>query len=256
MKKSLYGLVCFFYASASAWTQTQPAIEVLRIIQEPRPHLPPQRVGVGNCYGVSAAQSVEELATIRVSIPGPSERTAEHLAKEKAGEIGANCLFPLNEAGEDNMRAPVQRVYKALRVTIPAGSYQIPASPGDFPKAASSPKGSFQAAEFRPLKPPEKHSAHLGWLSGKGVEKYEVVINTAGIEPSVWDDVLKDVKEFFPEAEAVKLRQAGERGAIVGIDIARLKVYEFKSGRAAAGKASSKREPAVGEIEPIKEAYE
>lgn len=253
MKKSLYGPLFFFCAAAPAWAQTQPAIEVVRIVQGARPHLPPQRVAVGNCYGLSGEQKAEELATIKVSIPGPSERTAEHLAKEKAGEIGANCLFPLNEAGEDNLRAPVQRVYKAIRVTIPAGSYQIPASPGDFPKAAPAPKGSFQAAGFRPLKPPEKHSAHLGWLSGKGVEKYEVVINTAGIEPSVWDDVLKDVKEFFPGGEAVKLQQAGERGAIVGIDISRFKIHEFKSGRPAAGKASNERAPAATEMEQIKE---
>lgn len=253
MKKSLYGLLFLFCAVATARAQTQPVVEVDRIISAPRPHLPPQRVGVGNCYGLSAAQSVEELATIKVSIPGPSERTAEHLAKEKAGEIGANCLFPLREAGEDNMRAPVQRVYKALRVTIQAGSYQIPASPGDFQKAAPAPKGSFQAAGFQPLKPPEKHSAHLGWLSGKGVEKYEIIINTAGIEPAVWENIIKDVIEFFPEGEAVKLRQAGQNGAIVGIDLAKFKVYQLKAGRLNPGELSKEQEPAGTVLEPVKE---
>ena len=253
MKKFLYGFLFFFCACAAAGAQSLPVVAVNRIISEPRPHLPPQRVGVGNCYGLPAAQQTEELATIKVSIPGPSERTAEHLAKEKAGEIGANCLFPLREAGEDNMRSPVQRVYKALRVTIPAGAYQIPASPGDFPRAAPASKGSFQTVGFRTLKPPEKHSAHLGWLSGKGIEKYEVIINTAGIEPAVWEDIVKDVTEFFPEGEAGKLWQAGQSGAIVGIELTKFKVYELKAGRAAPVNIPKAREPAVTALEPVKE---
>ena len=250
MKKSFYGSLFFFCACAPAAAQSLPVVEVNRIISEPRPHLPPQRVGVGNCYGLSGEQRAEELATIKVSLPGPSERTAEHLAKEKAGEIGANCLFPLREAGEDNMRSPVQRVYKALRVTIPAGAYQIPASPGDFPRAAPSPKGSFQATGFRALKPPEKHSAHLGWLSGKGIEKYEVIINPAGIEPAVWADIIKDVTEFFPEGETGKLRQAGQSGAIVGIDLVKFKVYEVKAGQSVPGVIAKERESAVTVVEP------
>jgi len=253
VKRSFCGFLFFFCACGRAAAQSLPVVEVDRIISESRPHLPPQRVATGNCYGLAGEQQTEELATIKVSIPGPSERTAEHLAKEKAGEIGANCLFPLRGAGEDNMRSPVQRVYKALRVTVPYGPYQIPASPDAFPKAPPAPKGSFQAVEFRPLKPPEKHSAHFGWLSGKGVEKYEIIINTAGIEPAVWENITKDVTEFFPEGEAVKLRQAGQSGAIVGIDLTKFKVYELKAGRPASGGLSMQLESGITVLEPVKE---
>ena len=63
-------------------------------------------------------------------------------------------------------------------------------------------------------------------------------------------DIIKDVTEFFPEGETGKLRQAGQSGAIVGIDLVKFKVYEVKAGRVAPVAILKNRESGVTVVEP------
>ncbi|MDQ7774041.1 MAG: hypothetical protein RDU13_11040 [Elusimicrobiales bacterium] len=225
MKPSL-SLLALLFCPAPAEAQTRPLVEVAPAAKAaPRPHLAPQRVGVGDCYGVPGAE-LEELAFIRVTLPGAWERTAEHLAKEKAGELGANCLLPAGGGGLDNMRGPAQRAYKAYRVTVPMGPYQVPAPPESLPAAGggvTGPAGRFQSAGFRQLTPPAEHSAHLGWLGSAAVVVHLVAIDPAAAGAELWGDILKDAEEYFPAAEAAVLAAAKNRTA-VGIDLINLSV--------------------------------
>lgn len=233
--KAYWFLSLFTLCAAAGPAQARPLVEVLPSAAGAggRPHLPPQRVGVGDCYGAPAAQQQEELALIKVTIPGPWPRSAEHLAKEKAGELGANCLLPVGAAGEDNMRSPVQRTYKAYRVMVPMGAYQVPAPPDSFPPASpsASSAGFFQSPGFRKLTPPEEHSAHLGWTVGTALEEHWVDIDTAVAGPEVSSGIWKDVEEFFPAAEYAKLKSAFRDRVIVRIDLVNFRVSELKKER-------------------------
>lgn len=220
---SLLALLC---CAAPGAAQTRPLVEVVPAAKAaPRPHLAPQRVGVGDCYEVPGAE-LEELAFIRVTLSGPWERTAEHLAKEKAGELGANCLLPAGGGGTDNMRGPAQRAYKAYRVTVPMGPYQVPAAPESLPAlpAAGPGAGNFQTAGFRQLTPPAEHSAHLGWLGSAATVEHLLAIDPATAGAELWDDILKDAEEYFPAAETARLRAAGESRTAAGLDLVNLSV--------------------------------
>lgn len=233
--KAYWLLSLFTLCAAAGLAQARPLVEVLPTAAgaDGRPHLPPQRVGVGNCYGAPAAQQQEEIAFIKVTIPGPWARSAEHLAKEKAGELGANCLLPVGAAGEDNMRSPVQRSYKAYRVTVPMGAYQVPAPPDSFPAAPPSagPAGFFQSPGFRKLTLPEEHSAHLGWTGGAALEEHWVDIDTAAAGPEVLSGILKDAEEFFPPAEYARLQLGVGNRAVVRIDLVNFRVSELEQER-------------------------
>lgn len=226
MRAPAGALLLLACAAAPAAAQNSPVVAVTPLLKEARPHLAAQRVGVGNCYGVASAASTELIATIKVTLPGPYERTAEHLAKEKAGELGANCLLPEGAAGEEGTRYPVQRSYKALRVLVPFGAYQVPASPGDFPAPPAAPSGAFQPPGFKELKPPPAHPAHLGWVGGKAVREHAVVIAPAATEPQVWADIVKDAEEYFPPADYALLLRAAGKDVPVRLDLVNFTISE------------------------------
>lgn len=226
MRPAAWALLLLACAAASAAAQQAPVVTVTRILKEARPHLAAQRVGVGNCYGVASAASTELIATIKVTLPGPYERTAEHLAKEKAGELGANCLLPEGAAGEDSARYPVQRAYKALRVLVPFGAYQVPASPGDFPAPPAAPTGSFQAPGPKEFRPPPEHQAHLGWTTGKAALEHTVIIDPATAGPEVWAEIVKDAQEYFPPEDYARLQRAAAKGVPVRLDFVNFTISE------------------------------
>lgn len=210
--------------AAPAGAQSQPVVEIIPISAEKRSRLPQQRIGVGDCYAVAGSQR-EELAVIQVLVRGPLERSAEHLAKEKAGELGANCLYPLNAFGADNASYPVRRNYRALRVTVQSGAYRAPASPETIASAGSaSAAGALPSlSDFPKLKvpviirPAESHNGHLGWVFGGGVLSHEVIVDFSKSEEAIRKDLLKDIEEYFSDAEyrrMLKAAEAGERSRI------------------------------------------
>lgn len=225
MRAPAGALLLLACAAAPAAAQNSPVVAVTPLLKEARPHLAAQRVGVGNCYGVASAASTELIAAIKVTLPGPYERTAEHLAKEKAGELGANCLLPEGGAGEEG-RYPVQRSYKALRVLVPSGAYQVPASPGDFPAPPAAPAGSFKAPAPKEFKPPPEHSAHLGWTAGRAAREHTVIIDPSAVEPEIWADIVKDAQEYFPPEDYARLQRAAGKGIPVRFDFVSFTITE------------------------------
>ena len=224
--KLLAGALLLVCTAMPAAAQHTPVVAVTPLFKEARPHMAAQRVGVGNCYGVAAAASTELIAAIKVTLPGPYERTAEHLAKEKAGELGANCLLPEGAAGEDGGRYPVQRSYKALRVLVPFGAYQVPASPGDFPAPPAAPTGVFQAPGFKEFRPPPEHPAHLDWAAGKAAREHAVIIDPAATETEVWAEIVKDAQEYFPQPDYARLLHAARKGIPVRLDFLNFTISE------------------------------
>lgn len=212
--------------AGDAQAQTRPMIEIVPISTEKRPKLALQRVGVGDCYGVTGSQR-EEIALIQITVRGPWERTAEHLAKEKAGEAGANCLYPLYSAGEDNSSYPVRRNYRALRVTVPAGAYRAPASPDAIAPMGKSASADLPSlSEFPKLKVPEiraaeSHNGHLGWALGSGVVSHEVTIDFGKTDAPMRADILKDIEEYFPENDYRRLSEAADRGGQSRVELPR-----------------------------------
>jgi hypothetical protein len=234
MKRAVFGaLICAYSTLLVPLVQAQPKpfVEIIPILNEKRPKLITQKVGLGDCYGLSSAQR-EELAIIRVLIPGPLERTAEHLAKEKAGEMGANCLYPLYAAGEESVSYPIQRTYRALRVTIPSGPYRVPAAPDSIPSLESA-DGSYKLQAFAPLKAPKiaeskRHSCHLGWLFGGGVTLHEVGITTSRATPALRRDILKDFDEYFSDVERETWLRTIDAGGSVRVDLLQAKVTALR----------------------------
>ncbi|MHB0996009.1 MAG: hypothetical protein ACYC2I_06545 [Elusimicrobiales bacterium] len=216
MKPYLLGLLLIM--PPAVFGQAEPKVEISMIADGPRYHLALQRVAVGDCQAAPGPAQKEELAVVRVTVPLKWKRTAEHLAREKAAEIGANCLVPLYSSGEDYVSYPVRREYRAFRVV--SGPYNAPVGPESIPAAAGgnrSPGPSGRMA-FRPLKPPEKRDV-LAWLAGKGVARNEIVVDLRLAGPDTLRDIGKDIEEYFPASEYAVFRKAAEEKRLIRIDL-------------------------------------
>lgn len=216
-------------AASWAWGQYQPEVEVTQILKEKRPHMLASNVAVADCYTstLPGAQR-EEVALVKVTIRGPWERSAQHVASEKAGELGANCLLTVASFGKDNEQYPVQRSYKAFRVTVPYGPWRVPASPASLASAPSATGPRSAGFDFpQPIlkvpviekKPSETHGDHLSRAMGDAVYVHEVVLDPSRADPETWADVVQDVREYFGEAEAEKLARLVAAGRTVRIDL-------------------------------------
>ncbi len=212
-------------AASRARGQYPPEVEVVPILKEKRPHLLASQVAVADCYasGLSGAQR-EEVASVKVTVRGPWERSARHLAAEKAAELGANCLLVVSSYGKDNAEYPVHRSYKAFRVTVPYGPWRVPASAESLASAmAAAAMPAFPMPKLKaPViekKPAVAHGDHLSRAMGKAVYFHEVVLDFSRTDPATWADVAQDVREYFGEAEAEKLARLVEAGKAVRIDL-------------------------------------
>lgn len=211
--------------AAHTRAQYQPEVEVVQILKEKRPHLLASQVAVADCYasGLSGAQR-EEVAAVKVTVRGPWERSARHLAAEKAAELGANCLFVVSSYGKDNAEYPVQRSYRAFRVTVPYGPWRVPASVESLAStstAAAVPVFPMQKLKAPVIekKPSEAHGDHLRRAMGEAVYVHEVALDPARAAPEAWLDVVQDVREYFGEAEAEKLARLAAAGRTIRIDL-------------------------------------
>lgn len=220
---SLLGvLLC---TAARARAQYPPEVEVVPLLKEKRPHLLASQVAVADCYasGLSGAQR-EEVASVKVTVRGPWERSARHLASEKAAELGANCLLVVSSYGKDNAEYPVHRSYKAFRVTVPYGPWRVPASAESLASASTAAAApAFPMPKLKtPViekKPSEVHGDHLRRAMGEAVYVHEVTLDPSRADPETWRDVAQDVREYFGEAEAEKLARLAAAGRRVRIDL-------------------------------------
>ena len=215
--------------ASRVWAQYPPEVEVTQVLKEKRPHMLASKVAVADCYTttLSGAQR-EEVALIKVTIPGPWERTAQHLAAEKAAELGANCLLVVSSFGKDNAQYPVHQSYKAFRVTVPYGPWRVPASPASLVSAPSATGPRSAGFDFpQPIlkapviekKPSATHGDHISRAMGEAVYVHEVVLDPSRADPETWADVVQDVREYFGEAEVEKLARLVTAGKTVRIDL-------------------------------------
>jgi len=222
---SLAVLIC---GVSQVWAQYPPEVEVTPILKEKRPHMLPSKVAVADCYSsqLPGAQR-EEVALIKVTVRGSWERTAQHLASEKAAELGANCLLVVSSYGKDNAEYPVHRSYKAFRVTVPYGPWRVPASAESLASTANPASGAagvdFPMPKLKvPVierKIPEAHGDHLSRAMGEAVYLHEIVLDPSRMNSQVLADVALDVREYFGEAEAERLTRLVEDGKAVRIDL-------------------------------------
>jgi hypothetical protein len=211
-------------AATGAGAQNPPEIEVTPVLTEKRPHMLPAQVAEADCYtGALPGSQREEVASVKVTVWGPWERSARHVASEKAAELGANCLLLVSSYGTDNEDYPVQRSYKAFRVTVPYGPWRVPASPESLASAASASVGL--DSPFPKLKTPAAgkkasvHGDHLSRAMGGSVYAHEIVLDPSHAEPENWADVVQDVREYFGEPEALELSRLAAEGKTVRIDL-------------------------------------
>lgn len=212
-------------AASRARAQYPPEVEAVPILKEKRPHLLASQVAVADCYasGLPGAQR-EEVASVKVTVRGAWERSARHLAAEKAAELGANCLLAVSSYGEDNAEYPVHRSYRAFRVTVPYGPWRVPASAESLASAtAAAAAPAFPLPKLKtPViekKPSEAHGDHLRRAMGEAVYLHEIVLDSTRTDPGTRQDVVQDVREYFGEAQAEKLRRLVEAGKTVRIDL-------------------------------------
>lgn len=228
-RKALLGVLLCVASASRALAQYPPEVEVTPILKGKRPHMLASGVAVADCYTSTLSGSQrEEVALIKVTVRGAWERSAQHLASERAAELGANCLLIVSSFGEDNAQYPVQRSYKAFRITVPYGPWRVPASPASLvsaPSAMGPRSAGFDFPQPRlkvPViekKPSEIHGDHLSRAMGDAVYVHEVVLDPSRADPETWADIIQDVREYFGEVESGKLARLAGAGKPVRIDL-------------------------------------
>lgn len=207
-----------------------PKVEMdLAIPVKTYPHLETDDVAVADCNEISrmaGAIRPEEIGTIRVMAYAPWYQTSEHLAKEKAGETGANCLMKQYSSGLEGVPVsyPFQVSYRAYRLTRQNGfgstSFSTPirvdALLAAGQPAGSGPKPDSSVPQARPTPGLAGHE-HL-WTSGNFIYRYEIGMDTAKFSKETWEDIARDFKEYFPPSEYEQLLLARKRKAKVLVD--------------------------------------
>lgn len=201
------------------------------------PHLETDDVAVSDCIGIYRADGTirsEEIGMIRIMAYTPWYQTAEHLAKEKAGEAGANCLMgqPSPGLGPIPVSYPYQVAYRAFRLTRQKGfgstAYWIPIrvvaapSSAQAPVGGSNPPPDSSAAQARRSMEPAGHE-HL-WTSGNFIYRYEIGMDTTKFSKGTWEDVARDFKEYFPPSEYNQLLLARKGGEKVLVDFKNMRI--------------------------------
>lgn len=218
--------------------------------------LEPDQVFIGDCRGLGPKLSgvqLEELAVIRLTAYAPWYVSIERTARDKAGELGANCLTKRSSWGAGSY--PFTVSYRAFRLTrrwgfglrapwFPVSSKEMErAAPVGNP-AAAPPASAAPAAAESPapaasgaLEVPAAASAsYTGqpdiplWTSGNFVFLFVIGLDTAKFSPDVWQDVQQDFKEDFSPAQYAHLIDAHRRRARIQVDFKRLTITEMPAG--------------------------
>ncbi len=217
-----------FAAEAAFAQMVPPQIDVRKISKRNHSSNVAGMVGVGDCFVVLPTREITEIAEIDVMLPGPWERSAEHLAKQAAADAGANCLLPRQNYGAEEENYPVLRQYRAFLVTHVVvnimGSFRLPVSAGAF-KPFEQPAPSAGAAVPAPaaLKAPviaEKAVPHGPvWFGHVYLDSHDLVLDLSRMREKDWKAVSRDVERHFPRAEFEFLKEAYIHGETVVVDL-------------------------------------
>lgn len=212
-----------------------PRVEAdLMIAANKYPHLETDDVAVADClnvYKLVADVRSEEIGTIRVTAYTPWYQTAEHLAREKAGQLGSNCLSKQYSSGLEGVPAsyPFQISYRAFRMTKQTGfgslGYWIPISRNDMsPVVRAADNGPDQGRNRNEAVPQEQPGHEHLWSSGNFIYRYEIGMDTSKFTEAVWEDIAKDFKEYFPPSEYRRLLEAHREKAKVLVDFQKMRI--------------------------------
>lgn len=212
-----------------------PKVEMdLAVSANSYPHLETDDVAVADCIEITRKDGAirsEEIGMIRVMAYAPWYQTSEHLAMEKAGEAGANCLLSQYPAGmaATPFSYPFQVTYRAFRLTRQEGfgstSYRIPIRV-EAPPAPDQAPGKAVAAPPNagtPAASGEAAHEHL-WTSGNFIYRYEIGMDTAKFSEETWADVMSDFKKYFPPSDYERMLMARKRKAKVLVDFRNLRI--------------------------------
>lgn len=226
MARALTAALALCLAAPAAAQRVPPRVEVRKAAgAREHPRSAAGLVGVGNCLVTMAQPEVEELASVSVELRGPWERSAEHLAKQAAAELGANCLMPLSRYEPEGDAYPLLRQYRAFLVTTVVtgalGTFRVPAPARAFsaPGAAAAAVPPLPALR-RPAPPPPEEVPHGPvWFEHAALESHDVVLDLARMDEAEWEMVHDDVAAYFPAAALRALTVARAHGETVVLDL-------------------------------------
>jgi hypothetical protein len=208
-----------------------PRIELEALSKNEYPHIDTDDIVVGDCPAISASipnAQTEEIGTIRIMLYAPWYRTADHLAQEKAGDRGANCLVRQSPSGLVNASYPLQTVYKAFRLTAAAGfgslAARYPVGKSQLSAAALPPSAQPQATAAGAAAPGHDHL----WPSGNFIYRYEIGMDTSKFSAGVWEDISNDFKDYFPRKEYEELLEAHRRKSKVLVDFKNMRIKRIQ----------------------------
>ncbi|MDE2492191.1 MAG: hypothetical protein KGM24_15190 [Elusimicrobia bacterium] len=209
--------------------------------------LEPGQVFVGDCRGVITKLNgvqIEELAVVRLTAYTPWYVSVERVARDKAGELGANCLTKISTWGAGSY--PFTVSYDAFRITrqwgfglrapwFPVSKKELaeaasPATPVSAAPAATASPASLPGAAAATGASPAQPDVPL-WTSGNFVFRFVLGLDTAKFTPAVWQDVQQDFKEYFPAAQYARLLDAHARGGRILVDFKNLTITEVPAAR-------------------------
>jgi hypothetical protein len=225
-------------AAASALSGFPPRVDVRPLTKQSFQRSEARLVGVGDCFAQVSLPERTELAVVTVELIGPWERTAEHVAKQAAAEIGANCLMPLQDYGPETEDYPVVRQYRAFLVTTvftgPMGAFRWAAPASAFrrqapPAAPAMPTLSRPEAP-KPAKPAPAVEAPHGpvWFERALLESHDITLDLSRMSPAEWAAVREDVERYFPAEELRSLLLAQRQGESVLLDLRALRVIRHE----------------------------
>lgn len=240
MKASLWvlSLSTIIFPGFSLAQYIPPRVEWEPLAKTDYSHIEADDIIVADCYALYRNirnTQLEEMGTIRIAVYTPLPRTADHLAQERVGQRGANCLMLQTSSGLENASYPVQRTYKAFRLTALASGFGSLGSyyPAPYSTMASAlPAASIPQNKTQVAAPKDNGSTapaheHL-WTSGNFIYRYEIGMDTSKFSKTVWEDISNDFREYFPRSEYNNLLEAYRGRTRVLVDFKNIRIKNIQ----------------------------
>ncbi len=210
-----------------------PRVEVARLPGAGKHYpLEPSQVVAGDCRRLELRDPsvrVRELAVVRVTADTPWYVGVGSVARDKAGELGANCVEKRSEWGRGSY--PLRVSYRAYLLDRQVGfgstAYRAAVPRSELAALATAASPPAVAAAPAAASPPTAGDAPL-WTNGDFIFRFEIGMDTAKFPDAVWRDVAQDFREYFPPAQYAVLLRAHARGGRILVDFKNLRITELR----------------------------